>query len=73
MILKEMITKLRLPCLFEIRDFQNNGVCKTLSDSKGVKPYINYEIIEWFVARDNANTICVLINDEAETEWESDV
>lgn len=66
MILEEMVIKLRIPCLIEIRDSNNISICEALSDSKGVDPYIDCKVVEWFIR--NANTVCVLIDDEADIE-----
>lgn len=67
MTLNDMIKFLRKTCDIEIRDHDNYRICETSSDSKGVIPYLNYEIIEWFPLLDSTfqmGMFCVLINDE---------
>lgn len=53
----DMLHTLRTRCKIEIRDKENTGVCICQSDSKGVDPYINYDVVEWFPATDS--TLCV--------------
>ena len=62
---------MRNKCEIQIRDHDNFRICETSSDSKGVIPYLNYEIIEWFPMIDSTYEIgmfCVLINDEVAQE-----
>lgn len=65
MKLKDMINKLRIPCQIKIRDSENNSICDCESNSKGVIPYLDLEVVEWFVytLTHDINTICVLVND----------
>lgn len=63
MTLKDMIDKLRIPCRIKIRDSESYPICDCESDSRGVIPYLDLEIVEWFVysLANETNTICVLV------------
>lgn len=66
MTLNDMIKNLRKNCAIAIRDHDNFRICENSSNSKGVIPYLNYEIIEWFPMIDSTyemGMFCVLIND----------
>ena len=65
MTLKDMIDRLRLHCSIEIRDYENNMICKTVTDRKGVTPYLHYEVVSWFVCN-NIGSFCVLIDDRGD-------
>ena len=64
MTLKDMVDKLRIPCWIKIRDSESYHICDCESDSRGVIPYLDLEIVEWFVysLANETNTICVLVN-----------
>lgn len=69
MTLKDMVEKLRNTEVVEIRDHDNYLICICNTDSKGIQPYLEYEILEWFVFSDSVfcgPNFCVLINDEVE-------
>lgn len=63
MTLKDMIDKLRIPCWIKIRDSESYPICDCESDSHGVIPYLDLEIVEGFVYNlaHETNTICVLV------------
>ena len=65
MKLKDMLNKLRIPCTVIIRDLDNDPICTCGSDSKGIVPYSDLEVAEWFIyyLENEKNTICVLVND----------
>lgn len=44
----EMIARLRLPAEIEIRNKHNERICECMSDSMGVKPYLDIDVLEWF-------------------------
>lgn len=46
MTLKDMIDKLRIPCWIKIRDSESYPICDCESDSHGVIPYLDLEIVE---------------------------
>lgn len=48
MKLSDVLNNLRIDCTIEIRDKDNNGICTCITNSKGVDPYINCEVVEWF-------------------------
>ncbi len=67
MTLKDMVEKLRKSEVVEIRDHDNYLICTCHTDSKGIQPYLENEISEWFVFSDSVfygPHFCVLINDE---------
>lgn len=66
MKLKDMVEKLRKSEIVEIRDHDNYPICTCCTDSKGIQPYLDNEILEWFVFSDGIYypNFCVLINDE---------
>ena len=67
MTLKDMIDKLRLASLIEIRDRDNFRICITASNAKGVIPYLDYDVIEWFPLFESFSQremFCVLIDEE---------
>lgn len=68
MRLKDMLNTLRRSCTVRIRDLDNNAICICDSNSKGVDPYLDLDVVEWFVYDLGGvkNTICVLINDARE-------
>ena len=43
-----MLHILRIECTISIRDRDNIGICTCTTNSKGVDPYINCEVVEWF-------------------------
>jgi len=49
MTLKEFVGTMKTPCSMEFRDSEDNSICMLMSDSKGVIPYLDKEITEWFV------------------------
>jgi hypothetical protein len=73
MRLKDMLNVLRIPCTVRIRDLDNEPICICGSDSKGIIPYLDLEVAEWFIyhLENEKNTICVLVNDVRE-ETEND-
>lgn len=64
MKLKDMINTLRMPCTVRIRDLDNDPVCICDSDSKGIVPYLDLAVVEWFIyyLQNEKNTICVLLD-----------
>lgn len=64
MKLKEMIDLVGIPCFVKLRNSDNEPICDFDSNSKGILPYADLEIVEWFVynLENNKNTICVLVN-----------
>ena len=48
----DMLDRLRIHTYVTIRDNENMEVCKCKTDSKGVEPYIDYDVIEWFPCLD---------------------
>ena len=48
MRLGDMLHILRIDCIITIRDKDNIGICTCMTNSKGVDPYINCEVTEWF-------------------------
>lgn len=74
MTVKEMLERLRIPVMIEFRDSENNFVCFTQSDVKGVEPYKDRKVSEWFVFSKLQQTIldkpdiCILLEDLAEQE-----
>ena len=54
----------------EIRDSDNYSICTTRSDSKGMLPYLECEIKEWFPFHSLCGGICILIKDGEEQEHE---
>ena len=67
MLFGEMINKLRTNTTFEIRDEDNNKICIVESNSKGVNPYLDCEVVQWFIyARalfDSQPDACVLLKE----------
>lgn len=49
MKLKDFLELARFQMTVEIRDETNMFVCNTSTSSIGVKPYLDFKIIEWFV------------------------
>lgn len=68
MKLKDMLNALRIPCTLKIRDLDNDPICSCDSTSKGAYPYLDLEVVQWFVydLGGAKNTICVLVNDVRE-------
>lgn len=66
MTLDDMINALRIPCTVRIRDLDNEPVCICESTSKGIYPYLDLDIAEWFIydLGGEKNTICVLLDCE---------
>ena len=65
MRLGDMTYSLRIPCLIEIRDKDNTKICTCGTDSKGIDPYVNYEVVEWFpniFGETDYNCLTVLID-----------
>ena len=54
--------------MIEIRDSEDYSICTTRTDSKGILPYLKYEIVCWFPFHNLNGGICVLINDREEQE-----
>jgi hypothetical protein len=53
--------------MISIRDKDNMAICSCKTDSKGVDPYINCEVVEWFPGGSiTAADIVVLIDLEDE-------
>lgn len=59
MRLGDMLHILRLEISIEIRDKYNVKICICDTNSKGVDPYVNYEVTEWFPAGSYYDTIGV--------------
>lgn len=69
MTVKDMVEKLRMPKMVEIRDHANYFICTCKTESKGITPYLENEVIEWFPFDDSVfygPNFCILINDEVE-------
>jgi hypothetical protein len=69
MTVKDMVEKLRMSKLVEIRDHANFFICICKTDSKGITPYLENEVIEWFPFGESdfyGPNFCILINDEVE-------
>lgn len=45
---KEMIDTLNQCYTVAIRDEENENVCNTRTDSKGIIPYLDKDVIKWF-------------------------
>lgn len=45
---KEMIDTLNQGYTVAIRDEENENVCNTRTDSKGIIPYLDKDVIMWF-------------------------
>lgn len=45
---KEMIDTLSQGYTVAIRDEENENVCNTRTDSKGIIPYLDKDVIKWF-------------------------
>ena len=45
---KEMIDTLPQGYSVSIRDEENENVCSTRTDSKGIIPYLDKDVIKWF-------------------------
>ena len=61
---RDMLETLRTEGVVEIRDQDNIGVCVCNTDSKGVEPYTDLEVVEWFVFATsplNSKSFCVLL------------
>lgn len=62
----EFIKRLSRAVNIEFRDKDNNFICQTKSTSKGVEPYLEYNIFEWYPVMSIASTfICILLEDES--------
>ena len=64
MKLKDLLDTLRTEGRVEIRDQDNNSVCVCETDSKGVEPYRELKVVEWFVFSPspfNNKDFCVLL------------
>ena len=48
MRLGDILRILRFEINIEIRDKDNNSICICNTNSKGVDPYVNYEVVNWF-------------------------
>ncbi len=69
MTVKDMVEKLRMSEIVEIRDHANYLICISKTDSKGITPYLGNEVIEWFPFDESTfygPNFCILINDEVE-------
>lgn len=66
----EMISKLRTDCGVAIRDENDNAVCECWTNSKGTEPYLDKEVLEWFVpaVSFSKNTFGVCLKLEGEGE-----
>lgn len=70
MKVKEMVNTLRITSEIEFRNSENYTICKAKSDSEGVNPYLEREVIEWFVFSKTIPTlkvnsdICLILEDE---------
>ena len=47
MIVKEFIELLSRPVLLEIDSEEKRMICITITDSEGIEPYLNRDIIKW--------------------------
>ena len=49
MLLKEFLEKLKFQDKeIEINDENGESICKAYANSRGVQPYLNYEVVQWF-------------------------
>lgn len=64
MTLRNMIERLRIHCMVEIRDEENEVICLCATSGKGVYPYLKMEVIEWFVVSTSSDlaVFVVLLN-----------
>lgn len=61
----ELIKRLSRAVNIEFRDKDNNFICQTKSTSKGIDPYLEYNIFEWYPVMSIASTyICILLEDK---------
>ena len=64
MKLGDILHILRFECTIGIRDKDNVGICTCDTNSKGVNPYVNCEVIEWFpCVNDSTSTDAVFLID----------
>lgn len=71
MKLSDVLNNLRIDCTIEIRDKDNMEICTCDTNSKGVDPYINCEVVEWFPVISSTVTgtdVVVLIDLEGNNE-----
>lgn len=50
MRLGDMLHTLRIECTIAIRDKDNIEICTCNTNSKGIDPYVNCEVVEWYPA-----------------------
>ena len=61
----ELIERLSRPVNIVFRDRNNNFICETRSTSKGIDPYLEHSIFEWYPFMTISNTlICILLYDK---------
>ena len=62
----EFIERLSRAVHIEFRDRDNSFICQTKSTSKGVEPYLEHNIFEWYPVMSIASTyICILFEDKS--------
>ena len=68
MKLGDMLHILRIACWIGIVDKDNRKICECYSDSKGVDPYINCEVVEWFPTDNSTAADVVFLIDLEDNE-----
>lgn len=61
----ELIGRLSRSFNIEFRDSNDKYICDTKSTSKGIEPYLEYDVLKWYPAMTISNTfICILLEDK---------
>ena len=64
MTVKEFILKFECTQLIDVRDKAYNPICLAYSDTKGLDPYMDKEVINWYKATNGGQVdMCILIDD----------
>lgn len=58
MTFRDMVEKITLDCDIEIRTQEDDPVCKCRSNSIGIEPYLDAEVIGWYPSQ-MGSIICV--------------
>ncbi len=49
MKVREMIDGLKFPCKMAIENADEQMICLTVSNSEGIEPYLDREVLEWYL------------------------
>lgn len=61
----ELIERLSRTVDIKFRDSKDKYICDTRSTSKGIEPYLEYDVLKWYPAMTVMNMfICILLEDK---------